>query len=83
MMDEKTRKRVTKYQKEKRVSLNIPKRLHKALKIASVRECRTIPGLLMAMLIKCKHEQKNLLTPKSDDLNEVSVNQCKSVFTRD
>jgi hypothetical protein len=82
-MDEKTLKRVTKYQKEKRASLNIPKRLHKALKIAAVRECRTIPGLIMSMLIRCKHEKKNLLTPKSDALNEVSVNQSKSVFTRD
>lgn len=82
-MDEKTKRRVIKYNKEKRAHLNIPKRLHKALKIAAERECRTIPGLLMSMLIKCKHEQKNLLTPKSDQQNEVSVNQCKSVFTRD
>ncbi len=82
-MDEKTKRRATKYQKEKRASLNIPKRLHKALKIAAQRECRTIPGLLMSMLIKCKHEQKNLLTPKQDQMNEVSVNQSKSVFTRD
>ena len=82
-MDEKTKKRAIKYQKEKRASLNIPKRLHKALKIAAQRECRTIPGLLMSMLMRCKHEQKNLLTPKQDQMNEVSVNQSKSVFTRD
>ncbi len=82
-MDEKTKRRATKYQKEKRASLNIPKRLHKALKIAAQRECRTIPGLLMSMLMRCKHEQKNLLTPKQDQMNEVSVNQSKSVFTRD
>ena len=82
-MDKTTQRRAIKYQKEKRSTLNIPKRLHKALKIAAERECRTIPGLLMAMLIKCKHEQKNLLTQKSDQQNEVSVNQCKSVFTRD
>jgi len=82
-MEEKTTKRAIKYQRDKRATLNIPKRLHKALKIAADRECRTIPGLLMAMLIKCKHEQKNLLTQKSDQMNDVSVNQCKSVFTRD